>query len=813
MNLLRYQAIGWKEDLDFTRWKWAVLWPVRHPGNSWSRRRNSRSRRVGVVHGQEAYMSSRQRRASLLRTRAGLGMALKGVAILGMAVVIFLMMVVGVGVLWMYAPPKTFEAQHLAHARPAIIDSDGELVGAAPGLRSVSTAGNIGIRDEEARMAAIIVRDVPPVWWDVAVALEDKRFGQTGKGWIYGIDLLGFLHVLTGRGGSSLPMQLVGNLTGDKARQNDAGGSRWQKFKRKLREWGSTPTLVLDTQDDDYLWLKRLIATHLPVMAGQIGGNTQGVAGGGWVMFGKTPSQLSPGEQAILAAALNKNILMRKEPDDKVRERWDFVKSRAKRGLVLAYPDTTDPRRVQGIREIDAMPNLPPLFFDEDLPLAARAHVVHRRTITARAVVTEAQTELGDAYGLKQLSGLPLRGYQLTLSATDNYDFMQRMDQIAATLTESLGRKCALFIPLGNAGFRDTTFQFVTNKPQCAPSDLPKEERAQVLAVLANERGELLRFYQSGSETSIFSGAMGRTANDGHYDSSKEIRDIGSIAKIAVAIFLAHEGDRPDQRYCREYFQDKLDSDGSTGFKSCGAPGAMIEAREAFARSSNLAILWRLRQFSSARLRALADALELKMPASLDPAIALAYGQVTASPGRVMNLMHHIGIVSLDRASNQRNQIHVLKSIEVGDGAPNYAVGRALSANAVRGYLDTPEARVYSRAVLSAVLTHPHGTMRFLREFTPDADPSIAAHMGKTGTPVNQNNIATDKLVIGSLVKNGHYYSYLVMIRAPNPGKYPLGRKLEVRYFAPLVTTLLEEIGDIQSRQKSVVKPSARNLT
>lgn len=733
------------------------------------------------------------------------------VGMIALGIVVF-----GAGLWAAYEPPKTFEAKHLRNARPAIVDRKGELVGAAPGFRQVTAGGTGDVTDDEARMAALMVRDVPSVWWDVAVALEDRRFGKFG--WVYGIDLLALPSVLIGsRGGSTLPMQVVGNLSGDKAREVDGRkGNRMSriviKLKRKLRELSSTPSLVASTSGDDYLWLKRLAATHLPVIHGEIGGSTVGIASGAWVMFGKTPSELGPGEAAIFAAALKRNITIRKLTDEKVLRDWAFVKDRAKRGLKLAYPEA-DPRRSQGISEIDAMPETPPLFFNDALPLTARAHVVYRRAILARTVTTEAQAELADRYGLTTLREMPLRGYSLTLSSMDNFHFKQRMDSIAAAVTEKLGRECKLFISLTREGFAETTYRQITGRPHCAPPDLPVIERAQVLAVLANERGEIVRFYQSGSYEPIYAGVIGRGSNDGRYKPEAEIRDVGSVAKVLAAILLAREGDSPDKRYCREFFDGRLDSDGTTGAESCVSPGAMIDAREAFARSSNLAILWRLRRISKEKLTGIVTDFGFKLPTTVDPAYAIAFGLIQAAPQQVHNLMHSVGRVVLGRG-NAGPPIHVIHQLDLSDALPVRPAATSKISAQLPAYLTDDNARAYVRDVLTAVLSHPTGTMRFLRAYTPaGSHGTVSAHIGKTGTPVGENNMVSDKLVTGSLIQNGHYYSYLFLVRAANPGKVPLGRHLKADHFAPMITALLEEIADTNASKTAERKLIRTSLT
>lgn len=200
-------------------------------------------RRAQPLHATTA--RHRQAEVNALRAKAALWCIAK-YSVAGLAILFALgLIALGIGLVATYEAPKSFEARHLRNARPAVIDNEGELVGAAPGFRRMGAVAS-EVPDDESRMTALAVHDVPPVWWDVAIALEDKRFGKFG--WVYGIDLFALPNLLLGRrGGSTLAMQLVGNLSGDKARQNDERGSLASRVKRKLRELSSTPSLVAST--------------------------------------------------------------------------------------------------------------------------------------------------------------------------------------------------------------------------------------------------------------------------------------------------------------------------------------------------------------------------------------------------------------------------------------------------------------------------------------------------------------------------------------------------------------------------------------
>lgn len=724
----------------------------------------------------------------LLRARAALCRAVRLVLVTAVALGLVLLAVLAA----LHEAPQVFVHQHQRHARPAVTDRNGDLIGAAPSLQAAAAGRDGDPGDDELRMAALMVDEVPPVWWEVAVALEDRHFDRPP--WFYGIDVFALRHAIAGRrGASTLAMQVTSNLLGDKAREYSARGwaRAYFRYKRKLRELASTPSLVAATAADDYRWLKRLAATHLPVMHGQIGGSTVGIASAGWILFGKTPLELSPGEQAVLAAALKHNILVKRQPDEAVRATWQRVRQRARHGLTLAYA-TGDPRRVLGMAQIDAMPELPPLFFHADrrLPLSARAHVVHRRLYTGGPAAIQAQAELTDRYGLTALADLPLRGYALTLDADENFRFKLRMDQVAESLGAELGHKCRLFLPLGRATAHQT--------PCATVPGVPAAERAQVLTVLANGRGEVVRFYQSGSTEPIYAGVQGRNSPDGRYDPTAEIRDIGSIAKVAAAVLLAGEGDTADSLYCRHGFAGRLDSDGSTGHADCKQPGAMIPARAAFARSSSLALLWRLQQVPRVRLQALAADLGLQLPADVDPAYALAFGQVRASPQRVHTLMHAVGRLALGLAAMPQ-PVHIVGRLDADahDPAPAPAEPARLAGIRLARDLATPQARQFVRDVLGAVVAHPQGTLRFLAGLAPGGT-AVTAHLAKTGTPVNGANQATDKFVTGALLHRGRYFSYLLLVRAPHPGPFPLGQGLTAQDFRPLLDALLQQVAGAQ---------------
>jgi hypothetical protein len=151
------------------------------------------------------------------------------------------------------------------------------------------------------------------------------------------------------------------------------------------------------------------------------------------------------------------------------------------------------------------------------------------------------------------------------------------------------------------------------------------------------------------------------------------------------------------------------------------------------------------------------------------------------------------------------------------DVDPGYVRGRptkSLLTQHLTEYLARPEDRQFVRDVLSAPITHRRGTMHFLLPFAASTNPHVSAHLGKTGTPVNDEKLATDKFITGGLISGGNYYSYLVMVRAPNPAKFPLGRDLSARDFGPLVTTLLNQIDGVQASPPAVLPaiPGLREL-
>jgi hypothetical protein len=71
-------------------------------------------------------------------------------------------------------------------------------------------------------------------------------------------------------------------------------------------------------------------------------------------------------------------------------------------------------------------------------------------------------------------------------------------------------------------------------------------------------------------------------------------RRIGSLGKVPLALLLG-QTDAPDTRWCDARTADGRvrNPDGDPGVADCSAPGAWLTARETFAHSRNLPLLWR----------------------------------------------------------------------------------------------------------------------------------------------------------------------------------------------------------------------------
>jgi hypothetical protein len=229
-----------------------------------------------------------------------------------------------------------------AHARfagTAVEDARGRFVGVIPAaLDSVGDVSAAGWPSSDHK--ALPVHAVPPVFAACLRHLEDRRLGS----WLApaDIDPLALLRVpleaLVSGGravpsASTLPMQLARMMWHEAPGPAETWADR---FGRKLREWVAAAVLMRRLSLAE---LERWLAMHVPLAVGapgsSLGSALHGIGIAGRILFGKPPEALDPAEQALLAAAFWRPVLLAPVGDtaaEALRDvRWAALKRRAAR--------------------------------------------------------------------------------------------------------------------------------------------------------------------------------------------------------------------------------------------------------------------------------------------------------------------------------------------------------------------------------------------------------------------------------------------------------------------------------------------------
>lgn len=225
-----------------------------------------------------------------------------------------------------------------------IADARGRWLGIIPAAMEPSLVSGIPKWPEHRSVA---IETVPRAWLDVLVALEDRHVG-TWRSWS-GIDLFAIARAAvlgsigdSGRGASTLVMQLVRSM-----RHLAPGGdvSFTARLKRKWLEVRHGAMLYRAYGGIGDRRLQRLLARHLPLVQGapdsRMGSVLHGLGLSARVLFGKSAENLDLAEQAVLAAAVRRHVLLAPPGDSDGTalrdDRWQELTARASLGLRLAY--------------------------------------------------------------------------------------------------------------------------------------------------------------------------------------------------------------------------------------------------------------------------------------------------------------------------------------------------------------------------------------------------------------------------------------------------------------------------------------------
>lgn len=793
---LRWILHGWRSHLEYWRWRFNVRCAQRdapafgarsklHVATGWIRRfiRQAGSGLSRVL----APM-----RWLLLPFRALAAVRLRFWVLLGLALV-----------LYVFHEPLIDHRQIMAeyrydHSRfsgTGVYDRTGKFLGLIPGQLDFLGDFSLGDRIAEIDHKTLYVETIPPVWWAVLRTLEDRYLGSW-RSW-GGIDWVSMLKAALwdswhgpSRGASTLPMMLVRSM-----RHLDADPDRalFERLQRKLLEIRHAPVLTHYLGGNDRLELQRWLAMHVPLVKGvsgsRMGGSLYGLRMTAHIVFGQPLEQLNVGQQALLAAAFKKPILLSPANNAKglaaSAKRWADLKARAAWGLERTYGKTAA-RTLEGQRQLAALAPADPKgpvrlrSLLPDAPVAAfgvLANPIRRSLRFVRGEMIQAIAELQEAYGPYWRENVT--AVRLNVDALVNSPFKQSVEQTLSRLEQRLRHQ--LELPLRAHGGR---------------RDGSGRRSAQVIIALANAEGRLVRYY-SNTADSTYAGIQ-RLRRQGRYQPELEARGIASLGKLPAALLLGSQGDTlGTYSYCNRRFAHVHNADGDRGVDSCRAENAYYRAEDVFARSLNLPLIWRLGQFPPETLQRLVDDFGLTAPADGALQEALPLGRVSATP-RVLHRMMHAILMGVVGASPQAQLPRVVQQARVvgpqgrhtwqqpAEGAP--ALGD------VRRYFQSPTTIPYVTQVLSAVLQHRYyGTLRSLEDWTAAQHPEVALHIAKTGTAQVMHNVLRDKLVAGGLVYRGQAYSYFVLVGSAHPSA-PLGRNITSNDLAPLVRTVLKSL-------------------
>jgi len=716
--------------------------------------------------------------------------------------VLFLILI---GIIGIYTYPVIasyffFEDYEIAHKRfhgTGVYDKTDKFLGIIhPKLdpQSASILSEV-VNEEKDEHKSLYIADVPKGWWEVLKALEDRHIDNRWRSWA-GIDVMAlaqrsfdFFMGDHSKGASSLAMMLVRSIQHENADPNE---SKWKKLKRKLIEILYAPVLFHKLYPRDF---KRWLAMHVPLVNGtsgsRMGAALYGLGITSRVIFGKSPEKLTLAEQALLAAAFKKPILLApfndKEGQNNAKNRWEELKGRAKKGVEIAYlgkysdilkeiDHLTFPERPHGPVRLEKL--LP----DDELERFGILANPYRRSLKfVRGEMIQAIGELQERYGMHWRE--KVYALHLNTEVIENVIFKRQVETVLNKLQKKLKKEKRLRLNL------------LSDHNDHTPV-------AQVILALAGPDGRLLRYYSNSHDT-VYSGEQTERQN-GRYQPEKEFRQIASVGKLVAAVFLGASGDDPNKAtYCNKAIIGIQNAGGKPkGVKNCKVKGAKYSPRQVFARSLNLPLINRLNKVSETELEQLIKRFGLTRTDNTPLSTAFTLGYLTASPHTLHGIMH--GIVTGIATGGHPKILQPTLVRKVQMISENGVQKREMppmnnpDITGIAHYLADYKTRSFVKTVLSGVLKWP-GTLRTLWDWTPEQKQNVEWHIAKTGTSVlkkkagSKNSLILDKYIIGGLVWRGKPYSYFVLVGTSEPSK-PLGKRISGNHLSKLVRVMLESL-------------------
>ena len=704
------------------------------------------------------------------------------------------------------------------HTNAAVIDANGEIIGSK---RTSKQRADKGVNDSDRRGSLAELELPPKIYRDLLVAREDSHIhfdepslidALLGKRHYKGIDLyaIPIRAIRSGgkAGGSSICAQNTKNLFGlhfwgrrfgpEDATPAERAESTPAKLARKWEEYLYCNAIWEDLRANDGELFWRITGQVQPHL--NIGRTSRGVREASIMLFNRDPHSLTPGEQAILAAATYRGVQVESlAGPENAQKRWVKVLETARKSAKLAYAHK-DPelfRRI--VQELDGPLNRTPSHIK--FPRRIRGLIESEEHLKGSSSTLEerlAKTIPSSLDMLEHDAGLMLLGqpesaivHEITISLdwASNYAFKRALDARLGEVSRSYRR------------LRQTLVPHTEDSPD---RDRPE---AQVFVQVADEQGYIRHSYLQNI----------------HPD---ERAPIASLGKLLVLLPLVSKGLKPDSMLCNAYVGSIGNASGAMrrGTRRCSskAAGARYSLEESIARSLNLPFIDAARKLGLDRSEwlELYETMGLELddarPPSEIPTIEYISGLVTgralASPKHMHELSGQLfGLVATDMddpvpcVSNRLvKSIKIssdltMKQIEQIDGLPaNDCAGRDLMAR----YLDTQEKRDVMRRLLSAPAHHPSGTLRYAKDLD-----SIQVEYAKTGTGiVGGSKVTRVKWVTARILVDDtpeqpgdeQAFHVLIMI-ASDPSRYDLGlgRGLSTRV---LTQPIMQELGAVFAR-------------
>lgn len=709
----------------------------------------------------------------------------------------------------------------------AIYDAKGRFVGVFDGLldsqedfnstgKPIKLPTYIAYPDHK----SLHVGRVPDAYWSCLAFHEDRHLG----GWLnpFGIDLLGVLKIpvttlrrsvalkrpALGAGGSTISMQLARIFFKTPPNANE---STVEKLTRKFREWWLAPVIhwELTRGGDDRL--RRWAANHFPLAQRTGGQALYGVEQTSLVLFGTPADQLSVAKQYVLAAAVNRPVILLKGNSriNKARLR-NWKKITRLRARTCAEALIADPKaRSETIDELLAMSAEPP---DPKVPAdieTALLDLVPQRARFAganpiqRSNVLVPSAKYGVRDQMKNLFGLDWRSHvrnvQLTLDVPENLRFRNEIKKALRKLDRRFAARLAEGYGLDLDRVR---------RPG-SPLEAP-----DIIIAAANAKGELVRYFEANFNASYFGSPSARDRKSGRYASDRESRTIASVGKMLAAIAIANDGTDTGRT---GYLDTRAPA---RGLETCrkGGERRLRRAEVAFACSLNNPLEWRLGKIPSAELKRLTRDFGMVMP---DPrrvgpnaAKSLVVGHVRASPRAV----HRMAGAVLARLTGAPDRAAAAPSLVRRYAMTDSGVHDRVAARLRRARdLIREDGVPMLRQVLSAPICYPHGTLRRISDWCDRRRPGVTLHFAKTGTrgtgSLDPNAPDTVDLWVAGGIQfaTGHAFSYVVLIGTGSPGQ-PWARDMYAGSTTePLLRVLLKDLERLANRTKAA--PSAATLS